>query len=196
MNWQYDKPYEYWNNRFEEQGEVYVAHRQLQNFDQQVELGKQLCDSYMPSAKHTLDFGCGVGRFQSWLQSKSDKVTAVDYVQSALDIVKKNNPLTETVHYSNLPLPIEDETFDLVWIFTVLQHIVDKEVFEATCLELHRVAKPGAKFILVENQADEAPHVVKRTPDTYGTALGIELPWSQSVDIDKPRSHWLIVGEK
>jgi ubiquinone/menaquinone biosynthesis C-methylase UbiE len=196
MNWKYDKPYEYWNNRFNEQGSVYVAHRKFQNFDQQVELGRKFCDPYIPSAKHALDFGCGVGRFQPWLQSKADQVTAVDFVQSALEIVKQNNPLTETIHYSQLPLPIEDETFDLVWTFTVLQHIVDREAFESACKELNRVACPGAKFILIENQADEAPHVAKRTPDHYTTALDVDLLWSESINIDKPRSHWLIVGEK
>lgn len=187
---------DYWINRHAELGESYVANRQLNNYDAQKQIVVDIVEPYMQHSNATLDFGCGVGRFQDFLWRFSDEVWALDWVPSALESVESKSPASILVQYKELPLPLPDGRFQTIWSCMVLQHIVDPERYQRTCEELQRVAQDGASFVLVENQADEAPHVAKRTPEQYANDLGFNIEHCSSMSIDKPNSHYLIVGRK
>ena len=196
MSFDYSQPCHYWNNRFQEQGREYVAHRQLRNFDKQKEIISEAVKPFLVKKyAQALDFGSGVGRFQNVLWECSEKVYALDYVAGALAELRKNWPQTKTSQYQILPLPLGDNMFDLVWTCTVLQHIVDHESFEATCKELIRVSKPGAHFMMIENVSDDAPHVRPRYAQDYADALQLKLIHTERLSIDHKDSHWLIFGE-
>ena len=184
---------DYWIDRYNEQGRDYVANRHLANFESQHEMICEVVESHLGNYKfkHALDFGAGVGRFQDLINRHAKSVWAVDVVPDALQELNKGWPNTKTsCDIAN----IASEQFDFVWTCVVLQHIGVPEKFTETCQHLCRVAKPNAKFILVENAVDYAPHVAKRTPEDYRSALNLKLDHYELLSIDKPESHWLIVG--
>ena len=186
-----------WIARHAEQGKAYVGHRQLNNTDSQISIVKAATEIFLlQEAENTLDFGCGWGRFSPYLHEHSKIVTGIDWVPSALEDMKSENPKIKVIPYEELPLPAMDEEFDRVWTCMVLQHIVDHDRFLLTCKELNRVAKPGAQFVMVENHRDQAPHVALRSPSVYINALGINLIHSELVSIDKEQSHWVMIGQK
>ena len=186
-----------WIDRHAEQGRAYVGHRQLDNADTQIDIIKAATEVFLfQEVENTLDFGCGWGRFSTYLNEHSKLVTGIDWIPSALKDMESDNPTIKVIPYEELPLPTADEEFDRVWTCMVMQHIVDHERFLSTCKELNRVAKIGAQFVMIENHRDEAPHVALRNVAAYTNALGITLTHSELLSIDKKQSHWLIIGQK
>lgn len=208
---------EYWIKRHSEQGESYVAHRQLNNFVQQkfkfmFEAIKNLDKDF----EKGLDFGCGIGRFQEYLTTKCKSVYAIDVIPDCIQFMREKYPSTQSFlletpqlkypvsfPYKNEeincsitkhPFPFQNNTFDLIWSVTALQHIVHKNYFEYICSELRRVARKDATFFLIENHHDSAGHVMKRSPEEYAKALDVKME-SYPISVDKQDSHWVMVGK-
>ena len=77
--------------------------------------------------KRAIDYGCGVGRLLLPMAAKSDSVTGVDISSAMLDETRRN---AEAMGRSNVTLQTADEfmvadedTYDLVHSYIVLQHI-------------------------------------------------------------------------
>jgi SAM-dependent methyltransferase len=91
----------------------------------------------------TLELGSGMGYGIKILAPSCQEYLAMD----------KHKPLVELDHFPNLsfqqtlfpPIPAQDNTFDFVVSFQVIEHIPKDEKFVA---EIHRVLKPGGKFIV------------------------------------------------
>ena len=88
-----------------------------------------------------LEIGCGEGRGIAVLQQKAKSVTAVDKLGSVLETLKKKFPSCKFVAMNLPPLKgLEDNTYDVVVSFQVIEHIPNDKLFLA---EIHRVLKPG-----------------------------------------------------
>lgn len=184
----------FWINRYGEHGKEYVSRIGYDNYEKQREIVIAAVQPHLRAYAHTLDFGCGVGRFQDFLWKHSEEVDAVDWVEGALSEVAAKNPNTKTICYDDLPLPLETGKYQLVWSCMVLQHIKNLTRFEETCKQLGDSTASGAKFVLIENASDVSEHVALRQPEEYADALGFSLDHREHLSIDKPHSHWLIVG--
>lgn len=89
-----------------------------------------------------LDAGCGTGRNLvefKWL----GEFTGVDPSANAVEFCKARG-LESVVQAHIEHLPFDDETFDLVFAFDVLEHLDDDR---RGLRELRRVARPGARLI-------------------------------------------------
>ncbi len=91
-----------------------------------------------------LEIGTGSGYGVAVLAPTVKKLTTVDKFASDIDFSKYDN-----VAFRQMTIPplsgIKDNTFDFVVSFQVIEHIVDDHAYTA---EIHRVLKPGGKFIL------------------------------------------------
>lgn len=187
----------YWINRYKKQGQNYVSLAGANNYERQKRIiTKAVAPHLAKGFPRALDFGSGVGRFQEMLNRYAKKVTAIDWVFDALSSLKLQFPSTEIVRFESLPFEFKPLSFDLVWSCMVLQHIVHPERFRKTARGLCEAAAPGATFLLVENRADKAPHVERRSAEDYTKALGIELILAEPLSVDRPGSHWLIKGRR
>ena len=187
----------YWRKRYEKQGQNYVSLVGANNYDRKKRIiSKAVAPHLAKGFSNALDFGAGVGRFQEMLTRNAEKVTALDWVFDALDALKIKFPSTEIARFESLPFELEPLSFDLVWSCMVLQHIVCPERFRNTACGLFDLAAPGATFLLIENRADNAPHVERRSAEDYAKALGVELIIAEPLTIDHPGSHWLIKGRR
>ncbi len=111
---------------------------------------ERLLFAYVEAAKYVsgdlLDIGCGEGRGLHYLRDKVNSYTGIDKIHEVLDVLRKKYP-NDTFLQMNIPpfAGLEDNTFDTVVSFQVVEHIQeDKEYIS----EIHRVLKPGGTAIL------------------------------------------------
>lgn len=91
-----------------------------------------------------LEVGCGMGYGVQHISPKADKYVTIDKFPTELDFSKFPN-----VEFRQMTVPpfkgIEDNSFDYVVSFQVIEHIEDDNAFVK---EIARVLKPGGKFIV------------------------------------------------
>lgn len=92
-----------------------------------------------------LDLGCGPGSFTS-LFSKYGEVTCCDIDLGSLESIDSNDSVLR-VQGSGEYLSFEDNSFDAVFMITVLYHIKDDN---KALSEVYRVLKPGGRLFIVE----------------------------------------------
>jgi SAM-dependent methyltransferase len=85
-----------------------------------------------------LNVGAAFGASTIWLQ-QFGTVESVEYSKECCDFVNQNLRL-KFIHGSITSLPFEDEQFDLVCAFDVVEHVDEDKL---AISELHRVCKPG-----------------------------------------------------
>ena len=93
-----------------------------------------------------LELGCGWGRGVEKLISAANHYTGLDKNTELIKALQAKYP-EHTFKTANFPdlSDFEDNTFDYVVTFQVIEHIQDDKKFLA---EAHRVLKPGGKIIL------------------------------------------------
>ena len=93
-----------------------------------------------------LEIGCGTGRGLEILVNAADHYTGIDKWESLTSELQKQYPQSD---FKAMVIPpfagIEDNSFDCVVSFQVIEHIKDDKAF---LQEIHRVLKPGGKAII------------------------------------------------
>jgi ubiquinone/menaquinone biosynthesis C-methylase UbiE len=100
----------------------------------------ELCDGLRP--QKVLEVGAGDGSILAWLSRNSfaPELYAVEISGSALSLIREKNipQLRQTLPFDGYSLPFADDSFDLV----ILSHVLEHVEFERTLLrEIKRVAK-------------------------------------------------------
>ena len=93
-----------------------------------------------------LDIGCGTGEYTIEMARRFASVDAVDIEPERLELFQQRCPDNTTVHpMSANELMFEDETFDVVTMIEVLEHLSNPVT--ALC-EIQRVLKVGGRLLL------------------------------------------------
>lgn len=114
----------------------------------------------IPKNARILDIGCNYGSLLNKLHELGySEVQGVDVNKSSIDLGrKKYTTLKDKIDYYNgVHLPFEENSFDIVLMFDVIEHIPSIERFLAN--EVYRVLKKNGKYIF-------------QTPNKY-----INIPW-------------------
>ncbi|MCS1407708.1 MAG: Demethylrebeccamycin-D-glucose O-methyltransferase [Verrucomicrobia subdivision 3 bacterium] len=90
-----------------------------------------------------LDVGCGVGQVVKQLRDRGFDARGVDV--SKPNIRKANEHVGHCVIYGGQQLPFDDQHFDAVGAFNVLEHVDEPEAF---IQELTRVLTPGGRLVI------------------------------------------------
>ena len=105
------------------------------------ELVLYLVRTYASSAKDVLDVGCASGDTLEVLQG-AYKVSGLETSDEALRVARARGFSVVTASLPNIPHP--DNSFDVVLMLDVLEHIEDDS---AAVREVQRVLRPGGIFI-------------------------------------------------
>ncbi|MFD4930802.1 class I SAM-dependent methyltransferase [Peribacillus butanolivorans] len=134
--------YDLWLNAVKERNDnfIYVANTMVKS-------ALSYIDSYIKEESVVLDLGCGNGLITNVMSSISKNVYGmeidIDKVNEAKEKYKKPFFINRDIQ----KLPFEDNTFDIITSFSVLQYVDWKK----TLCEIHRVLKPNGKIVFLEN---------------------------------------------
>lgn len=121
-------------------------------------------------SSHTvIDVGCGYGGLIGFCAGQGAEVLFVDRDSERLAATEEKIRQSPARAYRAIlsdcnPIPIEDDTGDLVVCTEVLEHVPDPAVFLA---ELVRVAKPGAQLLITVPDARAEQLVAATAPPQY-----------------------------
>lgn len=111
------------------------------------------------TGKKALDIGCGTGRISLVLAKLGAEVTSLDLSAAMLKYLelearkRKVASRITTIESSADKLPLDDNSFDIVTCFGLLEHL-PAVVRRKTILEALRVLKPKGKLLAVVNNSD------------------------------------------
>lgn len=114
----------------------------------------------MPKSTKILDVGCGYGSLAYNLFKMGYTDTfGIEVNEDRIQRGKKNYSTfsNHLSHYTGKHIPFEDESFDAVLMFDVIEHIPSIDTFIKE--EVYRILKPGGSFIF-------------QTPNKF-----INIPW-------------------
>jgi len=123
-------------------------------------------DQYAQADHVVLDAGCGSGRvFQHRLAGRVRRVVGVDVT----DEPRGNENIDDAVKGDLAALPLRPETFDLIVVSHVAEHLTQPE---AVFRELARVLRPGGRLLLLTpNRWHYVPLVARLAPHRLHVAL-------------------------
>ena len=92
-----------------------------------------------------LEIGCGEGRGVELLAPLVTQYTAIDKILPVIDQLRKEYPDQKFETGNIPPLPYDDNVFDSIVSFQVIEHIKADDQFLS---EIHRVLKPGGVALI------------------------------------------------
>ena len=101
-----------------------------------------------------LDIACGQGEWLRCVSALGAASAGIDISAVALDVCREYLPRAELFCAAAEQLPLDNQQFDFVSCLGALEHFPDPR---AALLEMARVAKPGALFLLLVPNAGFLP---------------------------------------
>lgn len=98
-----------------------------------------------------LDAGCGSGKYSIPLQMRGFEVTGVDVSTESLKIAERGSKCRELdikfLAADICHLPFDDSSFDIIWCYGVIQHLLSHER-QLAISEFRRLLSRGGKLFL------------------------------------------------
>jgi SAM-dependent methyltransferase len=127
---------------YEEYGAIAEAHRRY--------VESMLPEGWSFAGKSVLDFGCGLGRTMAAFESRSAEAdfSGCDIHAPSIEWASRamSPPFRFFTCQDSPPLPVDADSFDLVYAMSVFTHITD--AWSAWLVELHRVMRSQGVAII------------------------------------------------
>jgi len=139
--------------------------------------------------KSVLEIGCGPGgNLLEVYKHKPKKLTAVDISSQMVRLATNKVPSdVEIIKINGTELPFDDQTFDIVFTATVLQHNTDEVMLKKIINELSRVSKDRVfLFERIEDKIKGDELCYGRPVDYYASIMrknGFELESKKFINI-------------
>jgi ubiquinone/menaquinone biosynthesis C-methylase UbiE len=119
--------------------------------------------------RQVLDLACGTGHFAATLAARGAAVVGLDASTGMLAEARERHGDTVHVGQADLrgPLPIPDDTFDIVLVQLALDHVRD---WDAVAGEIARVLLPGGSVVISVDHPFTTWFVIDQEPPEIGAA--------------------------
>ena len=113
---------------------------------EQFALRRDFLLAHVPTGADVLDVGCGAGEFSAALIDGGARPVAVDVAREALRRARERIPgLDARLWEAGEPLPLDDNSVDVVWAGEVIEHVADVAPWLS---QLRRVLRPRGTLLL------------------------------------------------
>jgi ubiquinone/menaquinone biosynthesis C-methylase UbiE len=110
------------------------------------ELRRRFLAPELRPGDRALDLGCGAGTFTALMADAGVRALGADVAEAALARARRRHPeLYFTLVPFDGPLPLPDNSFELVWASEVIEHVADTGRWLS---EIRRVLVPGGRLLL------------------------------------------------
>ena len=130
---------------------------------------RTLRDEYR-QGQRALEIGCGYGRLTPWVAEFVNEMYGADLNEQAIAKASEQHPQINFRVSRADSLPYDDDYFDLIFAWTVLQHIPPEHI-ENTCKEISRVASDDATILICERTDGEGENTWARAAEEYRRML-------------------------
>jgi ubiquinone/menaquinone biosynthesis C-methylase UbiE len=142
-----------------------------------------------------LDAGCGGGKYALPLCMRGFDVVAVDVSLNALKMTGERSTSLDLdigLLASNVcQMPFSDGSFDVIWCYGVLQHLLLKERVSAISEFRRLLKKDGLLFIEVMGDGDMRYGGHEVEPDTFSRKNGIVYHYFNKTELEELLSGFL-----
>ena len=151
----------FWDNRFIEFKNLSSGYTNeiIQRFDNRIRWKSFIREVPLNKSDKILDVGCNHGDWSIKLAKLEMNVTGIDLISKAIDIAKKN-AAKESLNISFKVMKAEDinfnaNSFDKIISITVMQHILNDDLFEKTLHKFNTQLKDNGLLILMESASNK-----------------------------------------
>lgn len=117
-----------------------------------LEIGSAFARARIRPGERVLDLGCGRGYWEGRAARAGAEVVAYDVKRERVERAALRYPRVRFVHGSAEDTGLEDGSFDVVLILSVLEHTAEPERVLA---EIARVSRPGGRLALTTDTFDD-----------------------------------------
>ncbi|PWB49390.1 MAG: class I SAM-dependent methyltransferase [Candidatus Methanoperedenaceae archaeon] len=136
-----------------------------------------------------LDAGCGSGKYSIPLRMRGFEVVGIDVSFNALNMLRNSSKARdidiEILGGNVFQLPFKTGSYDLIWCYEVLQHILSEER-ECAAREFRRILrKDGILFMEVFGKDDLRYGGIEIEPGTFSRENGIVYHYFDRAEIEE-----------
>ncbi len=136
------------------------------------EVRRALLQRELRAEDRVLDLGCGAGAFTALAAASGASTTGVDVADAALERARAAYPELDFRRVPlDGPLPLDDNSFDLVWASEVIEHVADTAAWLS---EARRVLAHGGRLLITtpaHGRLRLLVHGIERYSDPQGDHL-------------------------
>ena len=201
---------QFWTARYQQYGDRrtvgHVTWDEEQYYRETIQISEkieQVLEEYLNGRRQTLlDFGCGVGRFQTVLQKFADEYYGIDIVSDVIEQNKSRFEGNSNVHFdllSDNQIQYDNLYFDIIFSGFVLQHITDETLFHQYAQQIESKLSDSGVLLLIENieNSDNNEHMVYRSVEDYQSAFrDVQLHHVDTYYAGGKTPHAILIGKK
>lgn len=136
-----------------------------------------------------LDAGCGSGKYTIPLKLRGFDVVAIDISHSAIEMTRKSsigrNLGIDILAASICKTPFQDSSFDVIWCYGVLQHLLSGERGQAISEFSRILRKGGVLFLEVFGRDDMRYGGSEVEPHTFSRGSGIVYHYFDMAELEE-----------
>jgi len=139
-------------------------HWEARGVSRQIQIRRaRFAQKYIKASDHVLDIGCGDGFLTNAISAFCQRVIGIDNSLTGISLARDrvDNAKVALLISSASNLPFKDDTFDIITLFEVIEHIPAESV-KNTVEEIKRVLKDGGKIIVTTPNSRNLQNIICR----------------------------------